>query len=134
MRDNRVFKVIIHIKNPLAYTIIALLYSYINRMKSFHFQFWSWYFIFLYLELNKTWQKLRGKKDNFTHIYTTSSYSDSCWAKGKEPRNNMKKNKTEDRLQKQSIFSWQLRWADGKHFFFYQIYLKVFNFFNLAKK
>lgn len=26
-----------------------------------------------------------------THIYTTSSYSDSCWAKGKEPRNNMKK-------------------------------------------
>lgn len=63
MRDNRVFKVIIHIKNPLAYTIITLQLYQQNEIISV-----SNLILVLYISIfiaNKTWQKLRGKKDNF---------------------------------------------------------------------
>lgn len=96
------------------------------------------YFIFLLFKSQlkqKTWQKCHaGKKDNFIYEYLQyhNSYSGSCCVKGKEPRNKMK-NKTEDRLQKQtlSILTWQLRWVSDKQIT-YQIRLTVFNLFNPA--
>lgn len=71
MRDNRVFKVIIHIKNPLAYTIITLQLYQQNEIISV-----SNLILVLYIQQNMA--KIARKERQLQR-------------KGKERRNKMKK-------------------------------------------
>lgn len=113
MRDNRVFKVIIHIKNPLAYTIITLQLYQQNEIISV-----SNLILVLYIQQNMA--KIARKERQLQR-------------KGKERRNKMKKIKPRTACRNK-VFSLDNYGKQMVNIFFYQIYLKVFNLFNLAKK